>query len=39
MIENPSKKDNSLRNFIIGATLVAGAAKVYSWSKPKQATK
>jgi hypothetical protein len=39
VIENPSQQDNRLRNFIIGATLVAGAAKVYSWSKPRQVTK
>ena len=38
-ISRNSQKSNRLRTFFIVSTLITGAAKLYSWSKPKQATK
>lgn len=38
-IKKAPKQDNSLRHFIMGATFVAGAAKLYSWNKSRPANK
>lgn len=38
-IKKAPKQDNRLRNFVMGAAFVAGAAKLYSWNKSRPATK